>query len=98
MFLLVIKNAYEIEPKKEIRDKIIATSKKLGDFHKIEKTTIMAITIVVMRSTAVTRSGKVGPFINRYKTSIALTTNTTITTVRIISIKLIIIFFILKHE
>lgn len=70
-------------------DKTIATSKKLGESHRMEKTTIIAITIVVMRSIAVTRSGKVGPFIKRYSTSIALTTNTIITTERIILIKLI---------
>lgn len=70
-------------------DNTIATSKKLGESHKIENTTIMAITIVVMRSIAVTRSGNVGPFIKRYSTSIALTTNTIITTERIILIKLI---------
>ena len=80
-----------MEHKKEMSDKTKATSKKLGDFHKIENTTIMAITIVVMRSIAVTRSGNVGPLIKRYSTSIALAANTTITTVRMISIKFIII-------
>ena len=67
----------------------MATSKKLGDFHKIENTTIMAITIVVIRSIAVTRAGNVGPFTKRYSTRIALAAYTTITTVRMISIKLI---------
>ena len=45
--------------------KTIATSKKLGESHKREKTTIIAIAIVVMRSMAETLSGKVGPFIKR---------------------------------
>lgn len=79
-------------------DKTIATSRKWGESHKIENTTIMAITIVVTRSIAVTRSGKVGPLIKRYSTSIALTVNTTMTTERMTFIKLIIYFyFILIH-